>query len=330
MLIICPHCTTSYEVEPSTVGATGRSVRCVRCQTVWFADAPQPALEAAAAEPMGVSSAQEQPASPEPDIDAAAEVQRVGETEAEPPAPGSLSAVEEAITEAERVVSETVDAPLGVDDRGPADIIEAPPLVPPQEPEAAAERPPGEAPNEAPAEVRPFVHNGHDIETLVARRAQRLLVKKKHSRLPAVGLPALILVLASIVASLLIWRKDVVRFAPQTASLYAAIGMKVNLRGLAFANIKTTTEMQEGVPVLVVEGQILAEGRQAVEVPRLRFGIRNAAGYEIYSWTAIAARRVLGPGEAIDFRSRLASPPAEGRSVAVRFFNRRDMLAGIR
>ena len=65
-------------------------------------------------------------------------------------------------------------------------------------------------------------------------------------------------------------------------------------------------------------------------MPRLRFGIRNAAGYEIYSWTAITARKVLGPGEAIEFRSRLASPPAEGRDVAVRFFNRRDMLAGIR
>ena len=37
MLIVCPNCATSYQVEPSSLGATGRSVRCVRCQKVWFA-----------------------------------------------------------------------------------------------------------------------------------------------------------------------------------------------------------------------------------------------------------------------------------------------------
>src|SRR5262245_51767141 len=36
MLIACPTCATSYRVEPSSAGATGRSVRCVRCRAVWF------------------------------------------------------------------------------------------------------------------------------------------------------------------------------------------------------------------------------------------------------------------------------------------------------
>ena len=37
MLIVCPNCATSYQVEPSSLGAAGRSVRCVRCRKVWFA-----------------------------------------------------------------------------------------------------------------------------------------------------------------------------------------------------------------------------------------------------------------------------------------------------
>src|SRR5258708_16679077 len=37
MLIVCPNCATSYQVETSSLGATGRSVRCVRCRNVWFA-----------------------------------------------------------------------------------------------------------------------------------------------------------------------------------------------------------------------------------------------------------------------------------------------------
>src|SRR5712692_3647734 len=40
MLIVCPNCATSYRVEASSLGAVGRSVRCVRCRNVWFARDP--------------------------------------------------------------------------------------------------------------------------------------------------------------------------------------------------------------------------------------------------------------------------------------------------
>jgi len=37
---------------------------------------------------------------------------------------------------------------------------------------------------------------------------------------------------------------------------------------------------------------------------------------------------VLQPGERAAFKSRLASPPAEGRTIDVRFFNKRDIAGG--
>jgi hypothetical protein len=37
---------------------------------------------------------------------------------------------------------------------------------------------------------------------------------------------------------------------------------------------------------------------------------------------------VLKPGDYVRFKSRLASPPPEGRSIDVRFFNKRDMVNG--
>ena len=45
MLIVCPNCTTSYQVDTSAIGMAGRSVRCVRCKTTWFTP---PAPEVAA------------------------------------------------------------------------------------------------------------------------------------------------------------------------------------------------------------------------------------------------------------------------------------------
>ena len=71
--------------------------------------------------------------------------------------------------------------------------------------------------------------------------------------MPVVILPSCVV---AVLGALIGFRVEVVRFAPQTASLFAAIGLPVNLRGLAFENVRTTGEVHEGVPVLIVEGTI--------------------------------------------------------------------------
>jgi hypothetical protein len=122
-------------------------------------------------------------------------------------------------------------------------------------------------------------------------------------------------------------RASLVRAVPDLAGFYAAIGMPVNLRGLEFSAIKTTHEMQDGIPVLVIEGEIMNVTRQPVEVPRLRLAVLGPESRELYSWTALLPRSVLPEGERIPFRSRLASPPADGKEVLVRFLNRLDLTA---
>ena len=89
-------------------------------------------------------------------------------------------------------------------------------------------------------------------------------------------------------------------------------------------------EQHEGVPILVVQGNVASSARTVVEVPRIKFIARNVARREIYSWTVAPSRTVLPPGEAIAFRSRLASPPPDAQDVLVRFVDRRDVLAGTR
>ena len=51
MHIVCPHCTTSYAINPANLGAAGRNVRCARCKQVWLArpeDVIQPDVQVAA------------------------------------------------------------------------------------------------------------------------------------------------------------------------------------------------------------------------------------------------------------------------------------------
>ncbi|MGB3272311.1 MAG: MJ0042-type zinc finger domain-containing protein, partial [Xanthobacteraceae bacterium] len=37
MHIACPHCATSFAIDPRAIGADGRTVRCARCKGTWFA-----------------------------------------------------------------------------------------------------------------------------------------------------------------------------------------------------------------------------------------------------------------------------------------------------
>ena len=134
--------------------------------------------------------------------------------------------------------------------------------------------------------------------------------------------------LNALVLALVIWRSDMVRLLPQTAAFYKMVGFDVNLRGLAFKDVKLSSETVDGKQVLVIEGVIVGQGKKPLDIPRLRFAVRDAQGAEIYAWNSVLEQTVLQPGERAFFRSRLASPPPEGRNIDVRFFNRRDIAGG--
>ncbi|HEY0911891.1 MAG TPA: MJ0042-type zinc finger domain-containing protein [Bradyrhizobium sp.] len=146
--------------------------------------------------------------------------------------------------------------------------------------------------------------------------------------LPIAALPTTCAAMGALVLALVIWRADVVRLLPQTATFYKMVGLEVNLRGLMFKDVKISHETVDGKPVLVIEGVITGEARKAVELPRLRFSVRDAQGAEIYAWNAVLEQSILKPGEKAWFKSRLASPPPEGRNIDVRFFNKRDIAGG--
>jgi hypothetical protein len=197
-----------------------------------------------------------------------------------------------------------------------------------ESPSISAEWPAG---GEAAPGIEPSVarHDG-GAETGTVRRSRPSLRRrlKPSFSMPAVSLTTVCAAMGALVLALVIWRTDVVRLLPQTASFYKMVGLDVNLRGLMFKDVKITTENVEGKQVLVIEGVIVGEARKPVELPRLRFSVRDAQGAEIYAWNAVLEQPVLKPGEKAWFKSRLASPPPEGRNIDVRFFNKRDIAAG--
>jgi len=294
MHIICPHCTTSYAIDLATLGVTGRTVRCSRCKEVWLAR-PEDATELVAAVP------------------AMAEAQEAAG------APGTPDAAAE----------------WGALARQQDDQDQAPPVV--DSPSISGDWP-ASADGESAAQATDWPSMArNDIHDAGATRPQRLKWLRnllKPPKLfsapgkPFVSLTTVCAAMGALVLALVIWRVDVVRLMPQTAMFYRMVGLKVNMRGLTFKDVKVTTETVEGKPVLVIEGVIVGETRKAVELPRLRFSVRDAQGAEIYAWNAVLEQPVLQPGEKAWFKSRLASPPPEGRNIDVRFFSKRDIAGG--
>ena len=307
MHIICPHCTTSYAIDPATLSAGGRTVRCSRCKEVWLAR-PEDAVE-----PGAWVSAMAETGEQTGDMDAGArwDAQAYREYDQE-----HDQYDQEYDNEQEEGWDPlVVDSPsisggwtASADGESPSHMNEADwPQVSRHEAHDG--------------EMRP--HHGSRFGSLL--RPPAFL---RVPRLPMLSLTTACAGMGALVLALLIWRADVVRLLPQTAAFYKMVGLNINLRGLVFKDVKVTTETVEGKPVLVVEGVIVGESRQPVELPRLRFSVRDAQGIEIYAWNATVEQPVLKPGEKAWFKSRLASPPPEGRNIDVRFFNKRDITAG--
>ena len=123
------------------------------------------------------------------------------------------------------------------------------------------------------------------------------------------------------------WRAPVVRAMPGAARLFAAVGLPVNLRGLALDNVRTNIFDLGDRRVLVVEGSIVNLRDSTTASPNIRIALRGADKRELYVWTAPAPKSKLGPDEQIAFRTRLAAPPDGVSDVMVRFASVGDRLS---
>lgn len=319
MHIVCPHCTTSYAIGPNALGEAGRNVRCARCKQIWFAR-PEDAVAETRVPLMAGSAAppQEQPPSattPAPTDDWQDQNAPMVES---PSITSELPETDEERALRRKQAAQAEWAALAHQDEE-ADL---PP--PPPRPKKKAKRTPS-----LPSWMRmPAFVSNLKVPAWVPRP------KNPFAKLPQpfrtiFSLPMVTAAMGSLVVALVIWRADVVKLLPQTAAFFQLIGLEVNLRSLAIKDVKITNETVDGKPVLVIEGQVaIVQTKRKVDVPRLRFVVRDGKGTEIYAWNTVLEQSVLYPGEQVAFRSRLASPPPETRSIDVRFFTRRDLAAG--
>jgi len=210
----------------------------------------------------------------------------------------------EAVAEAQR--AEAGEARIADDRSPPVEGWDAPP---PSEPAGAAEEAAPVIDQPAPPPRRPARSPSE------ARRASKPR-SKTFSPALAAGLAA-----CALLPLALLGRATVVRAMPQTAGLFATIGLPVNLRGIDLRDIAAFRNAAEGdrPAQLVVEGDLVGVAKSAAAVPPIEIEVRDERGQPLYRWSVPAPRAVLGEGERARFRASLSAPPAQGRGVEVRF-----------
>lgn len=130
---------------------------------------------------------------------------------------------------------------------------------------------------------------------------------------------ALVIALAAAVLVAVLARERIVAGWPSTASLYDAIGivMAPPETGLTVRNLSSRRTLDNGVELLVVEGEIANLSNETKDVPPLRGALRDARQRDVQAWTFSVGETKLLPGEAVKFSTTLENPASEGTEILI-------------
>ncbi len=298
VVIVCPHCTTRYQVPADTVGAKGRQVQCAHCGKTWQAFAekeierpapkPAPAPVVVAAKPAVREDGDQMfDSKAEAELDAEFEAEQrataakaAGEPETPPAVPSEQMRSIEEIKAA--IAPKAQDAPT--------------PVAKPVDPQAEKKR------------KKAFDERQHMLtRQLPLARVRRIL--------RVTGLCTLVLMIGAGFS----FRTDIVRAFPSLAGTYEALGLGVNVVGLEFRDVKTLLALRRGADVMQVDARIYSVAPGKVDVPPVVVTLLNDDGAALYEWSVAPSVPVLQSGEVVDFSSQVTAPPPGVSRVRLTF-----------
>jgi predicted Zn finger-like uncharacterized protein len=147
------------------------------------------------------------------------------------------------------------------------------------------------------------------------------VTRPRRSSWAIVGWLVLALILAGIgVGS--VWARDqVVGWWPPAARLYALVGLPVVQpgTGLELRKVTPTREVENGLPTLVIEGEVANVSNVARPVPKLKVILRDSNDHELQAWTFAVTDERLLPGASVPFRTSVTQPSEAATGVVVTF-----------
>lgn len=133
------------------------------------------------------------------------------------------------------------------------------------------------------------------------------------------GWLGLVLVILLIGWATVSYRQEVATLWPQSATLYSALGLPVNARGIAFTDVSYHRETEDKQTVLAVTGKLINISGRELAVPPIRVILTGEDGRELYHWDFTPDVAVLRAGQSVNFLTRLSSPPGAARHLKLQF-----------
>ena len=163
-----------------------------------------------------------------------------------------------------------------------------------------------------------------------APRVEPAAAAASRSRLPArpgrleqvvigVGWVMLAVLVLGVGWSGLHYRQNIAAVWPQSSSLYATMGMRVNTRGLEFHDKTAHFESDGQQDVLIITGHLLNTTSRELSVPAIRVSLMDADKRVLTHWNFTAGIAMLHPGQQATFHTQLASPPPAARNIELSF-----------
>ena len=89
--------------------------------------------------------------------------------------------------------------------------------------------------------------------------------------------------------------------------------------GLEFRNVTTSREMENGLPTLVIDGEVKNVSSIARAVPKLVVILRDSSEHDLQNLTVAAPADRLQPGESVPFHTSITQPAEAASDVFVTF-----------
>ena len=130
------------------------------------------------------------------------------------------------------------------------------------------------------------------------------------------GLVAIVLLIGW---SAMAFREQIAVVWPQSASVYAALGMKTNTSGIDIRDAQIKRGNENGQPVLALSGELANTSSHELPVPQIRVALIDDEKRELYHWMIVPGTMTLHPGQTTSFSGRLTNPPQGFSHFELRF-----------
>jgi predicted Zn finger-like uncharacterized protein len=131
--------------------------------------------------------------------------------------------------------------------------------------------------------------------------------------------------LGILLMSAVMFRVDVARVWPRTASAYAAVGLPVNVVGLVVEAVTTAPMLDNDRQVLVISGEVRNVSDGSVRPPPLRVDLLDKTGVRLTGRSLDLGDEEVPPGQARPFTVQLYDPPTEAAQVEAGFLLGREV-----